>query len=422
MLIHSARQLITLQGGPQRGSDLGKLGIIPDGAILFRDGVIQSVGTSSDLLSAYRDEPRLDAGGRVIMPGFVDPHTHAVWIGDRAAEFEMRLRGKTYLEIMEEGGGILSTVRETRAAGVEKMVEETAPRLRSMLAYGTTTTEVKTGYGLDKSTELRMLEALIELDAGQEIDVVPTYLGAHAVPPEYAHQPDDYIELICSEVLPELSKWWDHHVSRRGKPFVDVFCEEGAFNLRQSKRVLEAAKDLNFPIKIHSDEFMSLGGTQMAVDLEAVSADHLVASTPEDILAIGNSETVAVALPCTPFGLGKAGYMPAKDILSAGGYLAVATDLNPGTAWCESMQFVIALSCRYLSLTPAQAIVASTINAAKAVRLENKVGSLEPGKQADIIILSCSDYRHLGYRFGTNLVETVIKNGRVVIPSSRKLV
>lgn len=419
MLIHSAGQLLTLKGGPQRGSDLGRLGIITDGALLIRDGQIQAVGTSSDLLSEYGDEPLLDAGDRVVMPGFVDPHTHAIWVGDRAVEFEMRLRGKTYLEILEEGGGILSTVRSTRAASLEKMVAETAPRLRTMLAHGTTTAEVKTGYGLDKVTELRMLEALIILDARLEIGIVPTYLGAHAVPPEYTQKPDDYIDLICSEFLPELGWWWDQHASGHPRPFVDVFCEKGAFDLGQSRRILAAAKELNFPIKIHSDEFLSLGGTRLAVELEAVSADHLVASTPEDILAIGNSNTVAVALPCTPFGLGEASYTPAKDILSAGGYLAVATDLNPGTAWCESMQFAIALSCRYMGLTPAQAIAAATINAAKAVSLENAVGSLESGKQADIIILSCSDYRQLGYRFGTNLVQTVIKEGQTVIHPSQ---
>jgi imidazolonepropionase len=416
MLIHSAGQLLTLQGGPQRGSDLGRLAIITDGALLIRDGEIQAVGDSSDFFSAYGDEACLDAGGKVVMPGFVDPHTHAVWVGDRAAEFEMRTRGRTYMEIMEEGGGILSTVRATRAASLEEMEAETAPRLRNMLAYGTTTAEVKTGYGLDKSTELRMLEALISLDEQLEIDIVPTFLGAHAVPPEYGDQPDDFIELICSQVLPEVSRWWDLHASGRPRPFVDVFCEKGAFDINQSRRILETAKALNYPIKIHSDEFESLGGTRLAVDLEAVSADHLVASTPEDILAIGKSDAVAVALPCTPFGLGESSYTPAKDVLSAGGYLAIATDLNPGTSWCESMQFVIALSCRYMGLTPAQGIAAATVNAAKAVSLENKIGSLEPGKQADILILSCSDYRHLGYRFGTNLVETVIKKGMVVIP------
>jgi imidazolonepropionase len=413
VLIHSASQLLTVAGGPQRGLEMGQLGIIPNGAILIQDEQILAVGATEELLSAYPSDPTLDAGGHVILPGFVDPHTHAIWAGDRAAEFEMRLQGKTYLEIQAAGGGIVSTVKATRKASMEKLLHETRPRLWSMFCNGTTTAEAKTGYGLRTAAELRMLQALLALDAEGPLELAITFLGAHAIPPEYKEDPDAYTDLICTTMLPVLTEWWPHHVPFHEMPFVDVFCETGAFTLDQSRRILETARSLGFPLKIHSDEFDSLGGTRLAVDLGAVSADHLVATTLEDIAALAASDTVAVALPCTPFGLAEPHYTPARAILEAGGLLAIATDLNPGTAWCESMQFAIALACRYLRLTPAQAIVAATINAAAAIGRAGRIGSLEPGKQADLLVLSVSDYRHIGYRFGGNLVQTVVKKGRV---------
>ena len=413
MLIHSASQLLTLAGGPQRGEALGNLAIIPDGAVLIENERIQAVGKTSELRCAYPDDEHMDCSGRVVLPGFVDPHTHAIWVGDRAAEFEMRLEGKTYLEILDEGGGILSSVRAMRAANLEQMITETRPRLQTMFAHGTTTAEVKTGYGLQTETELRMLRALLALDAQEEIDIVPTFLGAHAIPQEYNGRSGEYTDLVTSKMLPELKEWWREHAAERARPFVDVFCETGAFSLEESSAILRKARELGFPIKIHSDEFDSLGGTVMAAELGAVSADHLVASTPEDIKALCQSDTAAVALPCTPFGLSENQYTPAKEILKAGGLLAIATDLNPGTAWCENMQFAMALACRYMGLTPAQAIAASTINAAAAIDRSSKIGSIEPGKQADLLVLSVPDYRHLGYRFGINLVGNVIKKGKI---------
>ena len=411
MLIHSASQLLTLAGGPQRGAALGRLGIIPDGAVLVRNRLIAQVGTSAELCAAYRDEPSLDASDCVVMPGLVDPHTHALWVGDRAAEFEMRLQGKTYLEILAAGGGILSTVRQTRQATVEQLCAETLPRLRTMLVHGTTTAEVKTGYGLELSAELRMLQAILALNEAGLPDLAPTFLAAHAVAPEYQKDPDGYTSLVCQEMLPAALNWWRKYAPGRALPFVDVFCETGAFDLEQSRRILTAAKALGFPLKIHADEFDNLGGASLAVELGAVSADHLVKTSAEDISRLGRSPTAAVALPCTPFGLGEHEYTPATDILQAGGLLALASDLNPGTAWCGDMQFTLALACRYLRLTPAQAIAAATINAAAAIGRANRIGSLETGKQADILILSVPDYRHLGYRFGQNLVQTVIQRG-----------
>ena len=412
MLIHSASQLLTLAGGPQRGDLLGNLGLIEDGAVLIQDGKILETGKTSELTKKYPREQVLDAQGRVLMPGFVDPHTHVIWAGDRAAEFELRLEGKTYLEILEAGGGILSTVRATRGATLVEIMDQTRSRIRRMFKHGTTTLEAKTGYGLDRDTELLMLKALLGLNDQEAVDITITYLGAHAVAPEYNGNPAGYAEYLCQELIPDLAAWWPGQTDQP-LPFVDVFCERGAFDLEQSRRILETALQHGFPIKIHADEFENLGGASLAVELGAASADHLVVTSPEDIKVLGKSDTVAVSLPCTPFGLAEADYTPARDLLGAGAILAIATDLNPGTAWCESMQFAAALACRYLKLTPKQAIAAATINAAAAIGMEDRVGSLEPGKGADLLILDISDYRQIGYRFGTNLVNTVIKNVQI---------
>ncbi len=413
MLIHSATQLLTLAGGPQRGKDLGGLGLIEDGAVLMRDEKIVAVGPTSELRAAYRDEPTLDASGCVILPGFVDPHTHLIWAGDRAREFEMRLEGAKYLEILAAGGGIISTVRHTRSASIEALMAQTRPRLLRMFAHGTTTAEAKTGYGLQTATELRMLKALLALDDESPLDLSITFLGAHAIAPEYKDNPQGYTDLVTGTMLPTVQQWWQTHAPRLPMPFVDVFCETGAFSLDQSRQILTKARELGFPLKIHADEFDNLGGASLAAELGAVSADHLVKTSDADIAALARSDTVAVSLPCTPFGLAERDYTPAKKIIEAGGILALATDCNPGTAWNESMQFVITLACRFLGMTPAQAIAAATINAAQAIQRADHIGSLEPGKQADLLILGVPDYRHLGYRFGSNLVRQVVKRGRV---------
>lgn len=413
MIIHSASQLLTLAGGVQRGSDFGQLRIVQDGAVLVRGDTIEAAGDSAALLAAYPNEPRLDAGGRVVMPGLVDPHTHLVWAGDRAHEFEMRLEGKTYLEIMAAGGGIVSTVRATREASAQQLLDQTRARAQALFRHGATTVEAKTGYGLETESELRQMAALLSLDDEGPLEIVPTFLGAHAIPAEYRHDPEGYTRLVCDTMLPALLRWWQAHGGARPLPFVDVFCETGAFTLEQSRRILTSARAQGFPVKIHADEFDNLGGASLAAALGAASADHLVTTSSDDIAALGRSDTVAVSLPCTPFGLAEGHYSPAHEITAAGGVLAIATDLNPGTAWCENMQFVIALACRYLRITPAQAIAAATINAAAAVRRDQRIGSIEPGKQADLLILSVADYRHLGYRFGGNLVQTVIKRGQV---------
>ncbi len=322
LIIHNASQILTMAGGPQRGQKLGDLRIIENGAVVIKGEDIIALGPSYDLGKQYQTAHEIDAEGRVVMPGFVDPHTHLIWAGDRAAEFEMRLAGASYMEIMNAGGGILSTVNQTRDASVDDLVAQAQGRLNRMLAHGTTTAEVKTGYGLEIGSELRMMQAILRLDDDNTMELIPTFLGAHAIPAEFSDDPDGYTDLICDEMLPSLVHWWEENAGKRSLPFVDVFCETGAFNLEQSRRILERAKDLGFPLKIHADEFDGLGGTGLAIELGAVSADHLVHTPREDIQALGASQTVAVSLPCTPFGLAESDYTPAKAILEAGGILS----------------------------------------------------------------------------------------------------
>jgi len=415
LLVENASQVCVVPAsddGPQRGSALGTLGIIERGAVAISNGQIVAVGSNPDLRALYPSAQPLDARGSVVIPGFVDPHTHLLWSGDRAAEFEMRIGGASYMEIMAKGGGINSTVHRVRAASVEELVAETRPRLNRMLAHGATTVEIKTGYGLTTFDEIKSLDAIYQLDKTHPVEVVATFLGAHAVPPEYKDHTDEYVKLIVEDMIPAVVNFAQTH--DRPLPFIDVFCEDGVFDVAQSRCILEAGKKAGMPLKIHADEFAGLGGTKLAVELGAVSADHLVTTPEADIAALGEGKTIAVSLPPTPFGLGHSDYTPAEAILEAGGALAIATDCNPGTAWCESMQMSIALACRYMTLTPAQALAAATLNAAYAVGRGDRVGSLEPGKQADMLVLDIPDYRHLGYRFGGNLVRTVIKAGEVV--------
>lgn len=416
LLIHSASQVCVIpskQGAPQRGDTLGTLDLIEDGAVAVRGGRIVAVGKSDALRAQYTSVEEIDATDSVVIPGFVDPHTHLVWAGDRAAEFEMRVAGATYMEIMAAGGGINYTVSKVREASVDQLIAETRPRLDRMLALGTTSVEIKTGYGLDTATELKQLEAIYKLNAMHPMDIVATFMGAHAIPAEYAGRSDAYVDMVITEMLPAVAAF----AKEQGQPppFVDVFCEEGVFTVEQTRRIFEAGVALGMPLKVHADEFVGLGGTKLAAEMGAISADHVVQTPDEDIQVLGQSSTIAIALPPTPFGLGHSEYTPALKFLEAGGTIAIATDCNPGTAWCESMQFVIALACRYLKLTPAQSLTAATLNAAYAINCGERIGSLEVGKQADIVVLDIPDYRHLGYRFGDNLAKVVIKAGQVQV-------
>jgi imidazolonepropionase len=417
LLVCNAAQIVSCASanGPKRKNAMADVGLIPDGAVAVDDGEIVAVGSTSDLRALYSARHLMDASGKVVCPGFVDPHTHVVYAGNRVAEFEMRIQGASYMEIMRAGGGIANTTRATRAATVEALTAASRPRLDAMLALGTTTVEVKTGYGLDTPSELKMLQVSAALDAAHPTDLVPTFLGAHAVPPMYSGRTDDYVDVVIGDMLPQVAEWYrrSRFVSRRVPLFCDVFCEADVFDRNQTKRVLEAGLSHGLPAKIHVDEFKTLGGVALAVELDAVSADHLDVTPAAEIEALAASSTVGVVLPAVNFNLGAAHFADARAMVDAGVALALATDINPGSAPCPSMPLVMAIACRYQRILPAEALNASTINAAYALGLGDRIGSIEVGKQADLLMLNVPDYRHLAYQFGTNLVERVIKRGQL---------
>lgn len=419
LLVHSAAQLVTCASpdGLRRGSAMADVGIIEDGAVAVQGERIVAVGSSADLRGAYTASRELDATGAVVCPGFVDPHTHVVYAGDRVGEFESRIQGRTYMQIMSEGGGIVSTMRAVRAASIDQMIAESRARLDMMLALGTTTAEVKTGYGLDRGSEIKMLDAIAAIDKTHAIELVPTFMGAHAVPPEYRDRTDEYVDLVVRDTLPAARAWYDSgHWRDTDVPFfVDVFCENNAFDLDQSRRVLQAGADLGLRVKAHVDEFTALGGVTLGVELGAVSLDHLDVTTPAEVNILAASDTAAVIMPGVNFNLGSTHFADARGLIDAGAIVALATDINPGSSPCPSMPLIMAIACRYQRLLPAEAMIASTINAAYAVGLSDRVGSLEPGKQADLLVVAAPDYRHLAYQFGGNLVLHVFKKGVQVL-------
>jgi imidazolonepropionase len=420
LLIEHADQLLTLAapGGPKRGAAMNDPGIIGDGAVAVAGEAIVAVGPTAEVRAQLQTARQvIDARGRALLPGFVDGHTHVIFAGDRVDEFELRLQGATYLEIMAAGGGIMSTVRATRAASEAELVAASAARLWAMLRHGTTTAEAKTGYGLTTADELKLLRVIGQLNATQPLELVPTFLGAHTVPEEYAGRSDDYLGLVIDDMLPAVRKACDADDANAGSlPFVDIFCDDGAFTVAQLERFLAAASGLGFPLKAHLDEFAALGGTPVAAALSATSVDHLIVSGENDLAALrAHPTTIATLMPATPFGLGLGRYAPARRMIDEYGLaVALGSDLNPGTCWCVSMPFAMALACRGMQLTPAEALAAATINAAYAVGRGAVLGSLEPGKQADLLLLSVPDYRHLAYRVGENIVEMVVKRGVIV--------
>lgn len=417
LLVLHAGQLLTCASphGPKRKAEMLDTGLVQDGAVAIRDGKIVEAGPSSQLLSKYSPAASLDAAGKVVCPGFVDPHTHVVYAGNRVNEFELRIQGASYMEIMAAGGGIVSSARAVQAASLAQLVAETRPRLDAMLRLGTTTVEIKTGYGLNLESELKLLQAIEQLAGSHACTLVPTFLGAHAIPAEYKANPEEYVNLVVQEMLPQAAAWYaQSSFKSAGTPFCcDVFCELNAFSLDQSRRILQAAQSLGLAVKIHADEFTPLGGVTLAVESRALSADHLDVTTPAERALLANSETVGVLLPAVNFNLGSAHFADARALLDAGCAVALSTDINPGSAPCPSMPLVMAIAARYQHLLPAEALNASTINAAYAIGMAGKVGSIETGKQADLLILTIDDYRQLSYQFGDNLVQTVIKNGLV---------
>ncbi|HAF59602.1 MAG TPA: imidazolonepropionase [Bacillota bacterium] len=413
ILVH-ASQLVTCSGfAPKRGKEMQELNVIEDGAVLMEDGIIAAVGTTEELLPHAAGAEVIDCSGKAVLPGFVDSHTHLIFTGYRAEEFSWRLSGISYMDIMRRGGGINATTISTREATLEELKREGRKRLSSMLAFGVTTVEGKSGYGLDRDTEIKQLEAMKALNEEQPVDIVNTFMGAHAVPEEFKGRTGDYVDFIIKEVLPE--------VANRGlAEFCDVFCEEGVFDIEQSRSLLLAAREYGMEIKLHADEIVPLGGAELAAELGAVSADHLLQASDEGISKLAERGVIATLLPATAFSL-KEPYAKARKMIDSGCAVALATDFNPGSCFTNSIPLLFALATIYMGMTIEEAVTAMTINGAAALKREKQIGSIDVGKKADLVILEFPGYQFLHYHFGVNIVEKVIKNGELVFDKYRCL-
>lgn len=402
-------QLLTLRSsatGPRAGKNQSDLGIIENGAVLISGDKFLEIGKTPTIRKKISRKTKvIDAKGKVITPGLVDCHTHLVFAGSRADEFELRIQGKTYQEIAQMGGGINSTVTQTRKASAKELFKSGMERLNLMLSFGTTTVEAKSGYGLSTESELKILEVIKSLRRKHTIDIVPTFLGAHAIPEEFKIYRRDYIRILTEEMIPLVAK-------KKLAEFCDVFCENGYFSVEESRKILETGKKFGLKPKVHADELGNTGGSQVAADAGAISADHLVYAIDDDIEKMKKTGVIAVLLPSTSFFLNSR-YAPARKMIENGLPVALATDFNPGTSMTESMQMVMSLACVNLKMTSAEALVASTINSAYAINRGQQVGSLEPGKKADIVIWEVAGFKEIPYHYGVNLVQTVIKNGKI---------
>jgi len=413
LLITGASQLLTLRGrGARRGDSLSDLAIITDGALLIEDGRIAAVGTRAEIerLPEARAAEKLDVGGRVALPGFVDSHTHLIHAASRAEEYELRIEGANYEEIARKGGGILNSVKKLRAATADALKKRALGALKQFAAHGTTTVEAKSGYGLDVASELKILKLHKELAAEQPLEIVSTFLGAHVVPAEFRGKTgaaERYIELLERDLLPGIGE-------KRLAEFCDVFCDRGAFSVKQSKRVLQAGRQWGMAPRIHAEQLSRTGAARLAILMRAASCDHLEKTNKSDIAALGKSETVATLLPGCDFHLGLKQYAPARALIDAGAIVALATDYNPGTSPTVSMPMILSLACAQLRMTPAEGIAAATINAAYALRREKSIGSLEVGKQADLAVFEVDDYREIPYYFGVNHCWMTVKRGQQI--------
>ncbi|MGG3007290.1 imidazolonepropionase [Geobacillus stearothermophilus] len=418
LFVRRARQLVTLAGSsaaPLVKEKMSDLGIIENGSVWIENGTIVAVGPDDELVRRFADRLAeaevIDAKGKTVTPGLIDPHTHLVYAGSREHEWTMRLHGATYMEIMNAGGGIHATTKATREASEEMLYEESKRRLDQFLLHGVTTVEAKSGYGLSLEHEIKQLEVAKRLDDTHPVDIVSTFLGAHAVPPEWKHDPDEYVRLVIDEMIPE--------VSRRGlAEFNDVFCERGVFTPDQARLILEAGKEYGLTPKIHADEIEPYGGAELAAEVGAISADHLLRASDEGIRRMADGGVIGVLLPGTAFFL-MTQAADARRLIDAGVPVALATDCNPGSSPTVSLPLVMSLACLHMGMTPAEAMAAATINAAHAIGRAHLVGSLEPGKKADLVIFNVPNYVQIMYHYGVNHAETVIKGGEVVVKEGK---
>jgi imidazolonepropionase len=414
MIIKNAAELVTCSGfAAKKGKDMADIHVIEDGAVIIKKGLIEAVGATGDIEKQFKktgadlsDFDMIDARGKAVLPGFVDSHTHFVFGGYRAEEFSWRLRGDSYMEIMQRGGGIVNTVTATRQASAEELIGCGIKRLNSMLSFGVTTAEGKSGYGLDRRTEIKQLEVMAHLDKIHYIDVVPTFLGAHAVPEEYKGKEDAFIDFMANEVIPEVA---DSGLAE----FCDIFCEKNVFSVEQSRRLLSCAKDLGLKIKLHADEIVQLGGAELAAELNAVSADHLLQASDKGIKDMAKAGVVATLLPATAFSL-KEPYAKGRKMIDSNCAVGLATDFNPGSCFTESIPLVFALATLYMNISIEEAITALTLNGAAALDKADKIGSIDAGKNGDVIILEFPTYHFIPYHIGVSTVEKVVKQGNLV--------
>ncbi len=416
LIIKNAAQLVTCSGfKAKHGNEMSELHIIEGGAVIIENGLIAVVGQSTDILKGFNESgfEIIDATGKAVLPGFVDSHTHLVFGGYRAEEFSWRLRGDSYMEIMKRGGGILNTVEATRKAPMEDLIESGIKRLDSMLSFGVTTVEGKSGYGLDRNTEIKQLEVMKALDKVHPVDVVSTFLGAHTVPKEYHSREDEFIDFMIEDVMVEVTKL-------NLAEFCDVFCEKNIFSVNQSRRLLQKAKEMGLKLKIHADEIVQMGGAELAAELEAVSADHLLQASDKGIGDIAKTGVVATLLPGTAFSL-KEPYARGRYMIDRNCAVALATDLNPGSCFSESIPLIIALATLYMEIKPEEAITALTLNGAAALDRADRIGSIDKGKLGDLIILEFPSYNYIPYHIGVSAVEKVIKKGVLVFDKEKKV-
>jgi imidazolonepropionase len=410
LFVKNISQLVTVAAGGKRvkiGSEMRNLGIINNAGVLCNRGKIEWVGRMSEWDRSLPDEfSEFDAAGKVVLPGFVDSHTHMMFAGNRAHEFALRSQGATYQQIADAGGGILSTIKNVRAASKKELKRQTVRYLTEMMRHGTTTVEMKSGYGLDLDSEIKMMEAIHELEREEMMTVVPTFIGAHAIPPEYKQNKKAYVQLLIDEMIPYVGK-------KKMAAFCDVFCEKGYFELEDSERILIEGKNAGLLLKIHADELNPLGGAQLAAKVGAVSADHLEYVTNEGIAALRDAGVVGTVLPGVSFFLNH-GYAPARKLIDGGVAVAIASDFNPGSCMSFSMPMMMTIACTQMKMTPEEALTASTLNGAAALNLSSTIGSIEAGKNADLIVANVPDYTFLAYHFGANHIVTTIKNGTIL--------